>query len=515
MGGLDGCECRCGGPGCGRCLADRSTADRHPACGTGARVDSLFPTRVYLGVRDQSHRHFARRLDGGVLVGEPDVDPTTGRQGRRRGRPTRQRSVLFSRWRMGRLFRRRCRSRQGPRTGWRCGQHREERRSTTSRRPNRAPRARRRATRVGNRVEVRPTKIVAGERPGQRRPGVSGFVELWLQADRRELFFKPRAGAGPHRTPGDALAALVVGGQCCQLGQIANNARCIGHDRSCRCSGSTKKSNPFFWHYTGANDLRSSTWRTSTTPASASMPAAPLRKSFAFLAARQPFSVRACALLPRSLNSDPAAEPRRSISADRGFDVLGIDLSAAMVKLARGTAPLATICRRLAGDTPIPRCGAIIALGEVVNYLVGRAPRSARPQRFPVLCSCRARARAGRPPAVRFHGVGTAPDVRRQQPQRQRLGGRRQRPDREVAADAPHHHRSVRRREAPPFGGDPPRAFIRSPHDDLRTSPGGIRCDDPPVDRARASNPGGCGGVRKHRLVPERFPHNFRLPRVV
>jgi hypothetical protein len=44
----------------------------------------------------------------------------------------------------------------------------------------------------------------------EERPGVSGFVKLWPQADCRELFGKPRAGAVPHRTPGDALGALPV-----------------------------------------------------------------------------------------------------------------------------------------------------------------------------------------------------------------------------------------------------------------------------------------------------------------
>jgi SAM-dependent methyltransferase len=58
--------------------------------------------------------------------------------------------------------------------------------------------------------------------------------------------------------------------------------------------------------------------------------------------------------------------------ADHGFSVLGIDQSPAMVKLARRHAPAARFQVGSLARTPIPRCGAIIALGEVVNYIAGR-----------------------------------------------------------------------------------------------------------------------------------------------
>jgi SAM-dependent methyltransferase len=61
----------------------------------------------------------------------------------------------------------------------------------------------------------------------------------------------------------------------------------------------------------------------------------------------------------------------------RGFDVLGFDQSAAMVTLARKTAPLARFAVGSLGTTPLSRCGAIIALGEVVNYLGDRRSTSA------------------------------------------------------------------------------------------------------------------------------------------
>ena len=58
--------------------------------------------------------------------------------------------------------------------------------------------------------------------------------------------------------------------------------------------------------------------------------------------------------------------------ANHGFKVLGIDQSPAMVKLARMTAPGARFQRGTLATTRLPRCGAIIALGEVVNYMAGR-----------------------------------------------------------------------------------------------------------------------------------------------
>jgi SAM-dependent methyltransferase len=52
-----------------------------------------------------------------------------------------------------------------------------------------------------------------------------------------------------------------------------------------------------------------------------------------------------------------------------GFRVLAVDQSRAMVKLARKTAPHARFAVGSLASTAIPRCGAILALGEVVNYV--------------------------------------------------------------------------------------------------------------------------------------------------
>ncbi len=54
--------------------------------------------------------------------------------------------------------------------------------------------------------------------------------------------------------------------------------------------------------------------------------------------------------------------------SDAGYEVLGIDSSAAMLALARRTAPGARF--RLASflDTGLPPCRAVVAVGEVLNY---------------------------------------------------------------------------------------------------------------------------------------------------
>ena len=60
-----------------------------------------------------------------------------------------------------------------------------------------------------------------------------------------------------------------------------------------------------------------------------------------------------------------------------GLDVRGFDQSLAMVALARKNAPLARFAVGSLASTALPRCGAIIALGEVVDYLGDRHSLSA------------------------------------------------------------------------------------------------------------------------------------------
>ena len=59
-----------------------------------------------------------------------------------------------------------------------------------------------------------------------------------------------------------------------------------------------------------------------------------------------------------------------------GYNVLGIDQSAAMIRLARATAPAARFRVASLAHASIPPCRAIIAAGEVITY-VGRREASA------------------------------------------------------------------------------------------------------------------------------------------
>jgi SAM-dependent methyltransferase len=55
--------------------------------------------------------------------------------------------------------------------------------------------------------------------------------------------------------------------------------------------------------------------------------------------------------------------------ADGGYAVVGVDLSSAMIELARQRVPDATFHVRSFLEFPMPTCRAVTALGEVVNYL--------------------------------------------------------------------------------------------------------------------------------------------------
>ncbi len=55
----------------------------------------------------------------------------------------------------------------------------------------------------------------------------------------------------------------------------------------------------------------------------------------------------------------------------RRYDVLGVDVSPAMIALARRTAPGARFLTGSLFHTPLPSCHAVTALGEAVNYATG------------------------------------------------------------------------------------------------------------------------------------------------
>jgi len=53
---------------------------------------------------------------------------------------------------------------------------------------------------------------------------------------------------------------------------------------------------------------------------------------------------------------------------EAGYDVLGVDLSADMIRLASAHAPAATFVRASLFDVELPACVAVTAIGECLNY---------------------------------------------------------------------------------------------------------------------------------------------------
>ena len=53
---------------------------------------------------------------------------------------------------------------------------------------------------------------------------------------------------------------------------------------------------------------------------------------------------------------------------DEGYRVLGVDLSADMLRLARDTAPRADFVQASFVDVELPPCGAIVSVGQCLGY---------------------------------------------------------------------------------------------------------------------------------------------------
>ena len=66
---------------------------------------------------------------------------------------------------------------------------------------------------------------------------------------------------------------------------------------------------------------------------------------------------------------------------DSGYAVLGVDPSAAMLRLARRVAPAARFVRSRAEDVDLPRCVAVLATGESLTYVTRRAAPAAHLRR--------------------------------------------------------------------------------------------------------------------------------------
>jgi SAM-dependent methyltransferase len=65
---------------------------------------------------------------------------------------------------------------------------------------------------------------------------------------------------------------------------------------------------------------------------------------------------------------------------DAGYEVLGVDLSPAMIALARTVAPTARYLVGSCHAIDIPRCAAVTALGEPLTYIGEEDPRDALPR---------------------------------------------------------------------------------------------------------------------------------------
>jgi SAM-dependent methyltransferase len=65
------------------------------------------------------------------------------------------------------------------------------------------------------------------------------------------------------------------------------------------------------------------------------------------------------------------------VLAEAGYDVLGIDPSPAMLELARERVPGALFKEGTAAEAPLPRCIAVAAFGEPLNYVTSEDPGDA------------------------------------------------------------------------------------------------------------------------------------------
>jgi SAM-dependent methyltransferase len=87
------------------------------------------------------------------------------------------------------------------------------------------------------------------------------------------------------------------------------------------------------------------------------------------------------------------------VLADAGFEVLGIDVSPAMIRLARRRAPQAAFRLASLATARLPPCEAIVAVGEVVSY-VPRGSLSRRAQQRRLTAFLQHARRALRPGGV-------------------------------------------------------------------------------------------------------------------
>ena len=67
------------------------------------------------------------------------------------------------------------------------------------------------------------------------------------------------------------------------------------------------------------------------------------------------------------------AGPLSAVLVRRGYEVIGVDSSAAMIRLARKRVPRTKLVRGSIAAVTLPTCDGAVAIGEILNYLSGPA----------------------------------------------------------------------------------------------------------------------------------------------